>query len=106
MKDIRAVSREIVRKFHPQRFIPCGSHAWGTPTEDSDVDLLVVMPLQGHPVYEATEIRASLRVPFPLDVIAEPPEGVAERVAIGDGFMRDILKEGVVLYEEDDSQLG
>ena len=41
---IQQVSDEIARRFRPERIILFGSYAYGTPTEHSDVDLLVVMP--------------------------------------------------------------
>ena len=31
-------------EFDPEQIILFGSHAWGTPSEDSDIDLLVVVP--------------------------------------------------------------
>jgi predicted nucleotidyltransferase len=37
---IQAVD-EIARQFHPERIILFGSCAYGTPTPDSDVDLMV-----------------------------------------------------------------
>lgn len=102
MKDIQAVSREIARKFHPQRIILFGSHAWGTPTEDSDVDLLVVMPFEGHPAYKAAEILTSVAAGVPLDVLVESEDSIQERIAKGDYFIRNIVQEGAVLYEAND----
>ena len=39
--------RVLVGKFSPERVVLFGSYAYGKPTADSDVDLLVVKPLQG-----------------------------------------------------------
>ena len=44
--QIRQVSDEIARRFQPERIILFGSYAYGTSTEDSDVDFLVVMPFE------------------------------------------------------------
>ena len=41
---IRRYARAIADEFHPEKIILFGSHAYGTPNEDSDVDLLVIMP--------------------------------------------------------------
>lgn len=101
MKDIEAVSREIVDRFHPRRIILFGSHANGTPTEDSDVDLLVVLPFRGRAAFKEAEIRLALDVPFGVDVLARTPEMVRRRLAMGDMFMEDILHEGIVLYDAD-----
>ena len=50
---IQQVSDEIVRRFRPERIILFGSYAYGTPTETSDVDLLVVMPADGRDIRKA-----------------------------------------------------
>jgi predicted nucleotidyltransferase len=44
---IEEVAERIVREFNPERIILFGSHAYGTPGPDSDVDLLVVLPFEG-----------------------------------------------------------
>ena len=37
-----AVER-LKREFQPEEIYLFGSHAWGTPTEDSDIDLMVIV---------------------------------------------------------------
>ena len=44
MRVIREYVRRVAECFQPDRIILFGSYAYGTPNEDSDVDLLVVMP--------------------------------------------------------------
>jgi predicted nucleotidyltransferase len=44
MRVIRRFARDVAEKFHPDKIILFGSQAYGTPHEDSDVDILVVMP--------------------------------------------------------------
>ena len=39
----QAVER-LKSEFQPEQIWLFGSHAWGTPTEDSDVDLMVIVP--------------------------------------------------------------
>jgi len=46
-RAIHAMVRRIVRQFRPERVILFGSHARGEAGPDSDVDLLVVMPVHG-----------------------------------------------------------
>ncbi|MFA5863689.1 MAG: nucleotidyltransferase domain-containing protein [Phycisphaerae bacterium] len=99
MKKIYEISQRIVTEFHPQRVILFGSYAWGKPTPDSDVDLLVIMPFKEKPVAKAVEIRLKVRAGFPLDLLVKTPEKIKQRLAIGDSFIRDILKTGKVLYE-------
>jgi predicted nucleotidyltransferase len=35
--------RRLVAEFDPEEIYLFGSHAWGTPTEDSDIDLLIIV---------------------------------------------------------------
>ena len=102
MKQIEQFGCDIAREFHPKRIILFGSHARGTPTPDSDMDLLIVLPFEGRSVDKSVEMRLKLRPPFPVDLIVRTPEKVRERMEMGDDFMREILEEGKVLYETDD----
>lgn len=60
---IKDLCEQIVRIVSPQKIILFGSYAYGNPTADSDVDLLVIMPFEGHHVYQATKIRMQLQFP-------------------------------------------
>ena len=46
-RQIQKLTDEIAEKFSPQKIILFGSYAYGTPTVDSDVDLMVVMNYRG-----------------------------------------------------------
>ena len=107
LKDIQATCDDIVREFAPLKIILFGSYADGTPTEDSDVDLLVVMPiLESQPRHQAVEIRRRIPRRFRMDVIVRSPEEIAYRVLHNDWFLREITQEGQVLYESVDAGMG
>ena len=99
MKEIRDLTSQIAREFNPDRIILFGSHAYGQPGNDSDVDILVVLPFEGKPVRKAIEIRNKVNAGLPLDLIVRTPEQLAERVAQNDWFIREILERGRTLYE-------
>ncbi len=99
MKEIRSVGQSIGRQFHPRQVLLFGSHARGTATEDSDVDLLVVMPFEGRNAEQSAQIMLKVRPPFPVDILVRTPQAVRKRIAMGDDFMRDILTSGKVLYD-------
>jgi len=46
MKQIQALSQQTVEQFQPDSIILFGSYAYGTPNEDSDMDLMVIMPFR------------------------------------------------------------
>jgi predicted nucleotidyltransferase len=99
MKKIRDLTSQIARAFNPDRIILFGSHAYGQPGNDSDVDILVVLPFKGKPVRKAIEIRNRVNAEMPLDLIVRTPEQLAERLAQNDWFMREIVERGRTLYE-------
>ncbi|MBI4313221.1 MAG: nucleotidyltransferase domain-containing protein [Candidatus Omnitrophica bacterium] len=92
--------RRIVEQFHPEKIILFGSHARGTAGPDSDVDLLVVMNVQGSRRQKATEIDISLADrEIPLDLLVVTPEQFnRDRDMIGT-VIRPAAREGKVLYE-------
>jgi uncharacterized protein len=97
----RAVDR-LAREFHPRRVILFGSHAYGQPSSDSDVDLLVSIETLLRPVDQAVAIRDAVEFPFPTDLLVRTPQQIDERLALGDPFIREIVTRGIVLYEAAD----
>ena len=96
---IRKYAAQIARQFRPEKIILFGSYAYGKPTEDSDVDLLVIMPFKGRNPEKATEIWMSIKPNFPIDIMVRKPEELEKRLAMGDFFLREITEKGEVLYE-------
>ncbi len=96
---IRNVCQRIAEEFEPEKIILFGSYAYGKPTPDSDVDLLVVMPFEGGYFQQARKIRQQLNLALPMDLLVRTPEQVKYRLEIGDSFMREILERGKVMYE-------
>ena len=98
-KAIDQVVEQIVEKFKPQKIVLFGSYARGNPRPESDVDLLVVMDTSLKDVRQAIEICQKIEHRFGLDLIVHTPTYLAERVKNSDWFLRDVLKEGKVLYD-------
>jgi len=101
MNRIEEFGQRIGREFNAERVILFGSYARGAVTDDSDVDLLVIIPFEGRSVDKSVKIRMKLRPQFPVDLLVRTPENVRQRIEMGDGFMREIVEEGKVLYEAD-----
>ena len=99
--EIKKWCDTVATEFHPSRIVLFGSYAAGNATPDSDVDVLVVMPLPRgrRDVQQAALIRDRVRAAFPMDVIVRSPEQIARRLALGDGFIRDVMEHGRVMYE-------
>ncbi len=97
MSVIRQYAREVAKRFEPERIILFGSHAYGQPHADSDVDILVVMPARNE-IDQAVRIDRVVDPLFPLDLIVCTPKNVAWRLKEGDSFLREILTKGKVLH--------
>ncbi len=92
--------RLIVEIFDPDRIILFGSFASGTADGDSDVDLLVVMPMTTSKRKQAAQIDLALAdVGLPKDVIVVTPEEVEKYRDVVGSIIYPALREGKVLYE-------
>jgi predicted nucleotidyltransferase len=105
MRVIRRFARRVAEQFQPERIILFGSHAYGRPHADSDVDFLVVMPARNQ-IDQALRIDRAIDAPFPLDLIVRTPKNLAWRLAAGDSFLQEIVTRGKVLYEKAGGRLG
>ncbi|MFN0135595.1 MAG: nucleotidyltransferase domain-containing protein [Phycisphaerae bacterium] len=100
MRDIRAFARRIAKEFRPKRIILFGSYAYGTPTDDSDVDLMVVFGGRGSAQKRALEIVLALDYPgFALDLLTRNSSEIRQRVQLNDWFIMEIIANGTNLYE-------
>jgi predicted nucleotidyltransferase len=95
--------RRIVTALHPEKIMLFGSYAYGTPSRDSDVDLLVVMRTHARPADRYLAVSRLLRPrPFPLDILVKTPAEVVQALTKGDSFLREVITQGRVLYERPD----
>ncbi len=94
-----AVGR-IVEKTHPKKVILFGSHAYGNPGPDSDVDLFVVLdsPMDKTQRYHLVSSAIGTHE-WPLDLLVRSSRELEERLRIGDYFFKEVLAHGKVLYE-------
>jgi uncharacterized protein len=101
---IRRYVRRVVERFHPEKVILFGSHAYGRPHENSDVDLLVVITARNM-IDMAGRIRSAFDTPFAMDLLVRTPGYLAKRLALGDQFMREVLEKGIVLHDAADPRM-
>ena len=96
---IKRMVERIVKRFHPEKIILFGSQARGDAGPDSDVDLLVVMEVQGSVVEKRLQIRGTLHdIPVPVDVAVTTPEDFALRKDLVGTLEWPATREGKVLY--------
>ena len=98
-RTIKRFSDEVARRFKPRKIILFGSSAYGKPTPDSDVDLLVVTPYDRRRGRMSLRILEAMNYHFPLDLLVRTPAEVRQRLRWGDCFMVEAISKGKVLYE-------
>jgi len=98
-EQIQEYSDRIVAEFKPERIILFGSYAYGTPTPDSDVDLLVIMKTTASQVERSLAVARLLRPRvFPVDILVRTPDEIDRTLRSGEFFIQEILSRGRVLY--------
>jgi len=98
-KAIKEMVQRIVEQFQPEKIILFGSYARGTAGPDSDVDILVVMPVEGSKRKAQLRIRTALNdIQLPKDIIVSKPEEFAWRKDVVGTVEWPASHEGEVLY--------
>src|SRR5262245_12937226 len=105
MRVTRRYAREVAERFRPEKIILFGSYAYGTPTADSDVDLLVIMPTRNE-LDQAFKIRCQVPTRFPMDLLVIKPRNLKWRLEERQAFLMEIMAKGKVLYEKDHPRVG
>jgi predicted nucleotidyltransferase len=94
--------RAIVEKARPDRIILFGSHAYGTPTEHSDFDLLVIRRGIASSKESNLEIRRAFwdvaAPPESFTLLSQTPEGLEQKLRSGSFIYREIMDKGVEVY--------
>jgi predicted nucleotidyltransferase len=78
-----------------------GSHAYGTPGPDSDIDLLIVKETSERFIERWVQVQGLLtgtHYGLPVETLVLTPQEIQQRLAIGDQFIAEIVEKGKVLY--------
>ncbi|MCE2440460.1 MAG: nucleotidyltransferase domain-containing protein [Candidatus Latescibacteria bacterium] len=94
------IARKIVDHFSPDKIILFGSHAYGAPRYDSDLDLLVIMDTEMRPAARSSAVARICRPKYvAMDIVVRTPEEIRTRLRNYDPFLEGIFKLGRTLYE-------
>jgi uncharacterized protein len=96
---IRRMVRRIVQRFSPEQIVLFGSQARGDAGPDSDVDLLVVLPVVGSKRDLCVEIGLALQdFRVPKDILVTTPEEMARFADISGTLAYIAGHEGKLMY--------
>jgi predicted nucleotidyltransferase len=98
-EKINEVIDRIVKNINPEKIILFGSYAFGNPSEDSDLDILIVKEMK-MPRYKRTrEVKKHLRgMKIPIDVIVYTKKEIKKWKGTKTAFINQAIKQGKVLY--------
>ena len=99
MRDIQHYCDRVGAAFHPRKIILFGSYACGKPNEDSDVDVMVVMPAKRYRRDLGWRIPVKVPPGFPVDVLVEREDRLQRRIDDRECFILDVTEKGKVMYE-------
>ena len=89
----------IATRFDVARIVLFGSVARGDDGPDSDIDLLVVLPIVGRRHDTAVSVMTALRdLPVPLNVVVVDSTRFEEEARVP-GIIRVAMREGKTLWE-------
>jgi len=97
---IASIRERIINQINPDLLLLFGSRARGDESEESDVDLLLVMPTNCKPVERTLPIRRALRgISVGKDIVVYTPEEFKAWKNASLSLVSRALKEGTVLYQ-------
>ena len=95
------IVRRLQSTYRPMQVILFGSYAYGHPTRESDIDLLIVKETGKsfhQRLFEVRQIVSPILKGRPFDPIVVTPRELAQRLARGDQFFRQIVTRGKRVY--------
>ena len=97
--QIAEIAAKIVENLRPEKVVLFGSYAEGCATEDSDLDLLVIMKGDGPRYRRSAAIRHLFWPPIaPMDILVYTPEEVERWNGTPNHILTDAHRHGKVLY--------
>jgi len=109
--DTQKIISEITEIYKQQgvvRVILFGSYAYGNPTAESDIDLMIVVPLETLPSTHRERVDLyllynqfikHLRSVIPIDLVIYTMAAYEKFIELGSVFSKEITNHGVILYE-------
>jgi predicted nucleotidyltransferase len=100
-KKITDIVNAILEGYKPKKVILFGSYAHGEPSEDSDIDLLIIKNTDKRPIDRWVEVKRILRDKsrmLPISPLVYTEKEIEQRLALKDFFVEEILEKGELLY--------
>ncbi len=99
---LESIVRRIANHLPVEKIILFGSYSnlHGSPTPDSDIDLLIIMETSESLTQRVLSVSRLLRPrPFPMDILVRTPQEITAILDSNDAFFHEIMTQGSVIYD-------
>ena len=99
-KIINQITERIKREYLPEKIILFGSYAYGSPNEESDIDLFIIKETEKRRIDRSCEVQKILRDIRGISIqpVVFTNDELNKRLKIKDDFILEIMEKGKVLY--------
>jgi len=98
---INEIINRIVKVVSPEKIILFGSYAYGKPSKNSDLDILVIMNSKLPRYKRSVPIYKALAgILIPKDIIVYTPKEVEEWDEVPQAFITTAVTKGKIIYEK------
>ena len=97
---LETATQRLVAEFQPEEIYLFGSHAWGTPDQDSDIDLMVIVPQsEERPIRRDQRAQRCLgRLPVSADVLVRTRHEVNRVRELQGSLTHEVMQKGRKIY--------
>ncbi|PIU77738.1 MAG: hypothetical protein COZ28_03235 [Candidatus Moranbacteria bacterium CG_4_10_14_3_um_filter_44_15] len=99
-KEIRQITKTVVKEYKPEKIILFGSFAYGKPKASSDIDMLIVKNTKKRKIDRIKDILFLVDSDLPFEPLVYTPKEINQRLSLGDFFIEKIISQGKILYEK------
>jgi len=106
---------EKLQQLNPFLVLLFGSYAYGTPKEDSDLDIFVVLNDNSMPAtfkekqalyLKVSPYIRSIAKQIPIDLVVFTIPMFEQLKKLNSNFSKEILTKGIILYENNNTTMG
>ena len=96
---LEEMKRRVIEEIRPSKIYLFGSHAWGHPREDSDVDIFLVVPRLDHSRSEllTRAYRCIRELRMPAEFVVKTEEEMTRFASVPASLIHKVLKRGQLL---------
>lgn len=100
-EDLDRIVTSLVKVYSPEAIYIFGSYAWGEPTDESDIDLAVIIDHSDLGMAERIRLSSSelWDIQVPTDILVYTREEMEEKAKYNSTLQHRIMTEGKIVYE-------